>query len=51
MKQINYKECIGSVDYDNVEKMYYEKVLNIKSLISYEWKTYDELVNDFSCSD
>lgn len=47
MKQLKYKEYIGSVQFDDEEKLYYGKVLNTKGLISYEGNTYDELVDDF----
>ena len=44
---ISYKGFTGSVEFSEEDNLYFGKVLGIKGLISYEGKTYDELISDF----
>ena len=44
---ISYKGFTGSVEFSEEDKLYFGKILVIKGLISYEGKTYDELISDF----
>ena len=44
---LSYKGFTGSVEFSEEDNLYFGKVLGIKGLISYEGKTYDELVSDF----
>ena len=46
-KQIEYKGFIGSVEYSEADRMFFGKVQGIRSLISYEGKNEEELVEDF----
>lgn len=46
-KVIEYKGYTGSVEYSKEDKLYYGKVIGIRSLISYEGKNIDELIEDF----
>ena len=44
---MEYKGYIGSVEFSQDDCLLYGKVQGIRSLISYEGKTAEELVNDF----
>lgn len=44
---IKYKGYTGSVEFSSDDNLYYGKVQGIKSLISYEGKTIDLLIEDF----
>ena len=44
---IRYKGYIGSVEFSETDGIFYGKVQGIRSLISYEGTTADELVTDF----
>ena len=44
---ISYKGFTGSVEFSEEDNLYFGKILGIKGLISYEGKTYDELISDF----
>ena len=44
---IKYKGYIGSVEFSETDAIFYGKVQGIRSLISYEGTTADELVTDF----
>ena len=46
-KIIKYKGYIGSVEFSKSNGIFYGKVQGIRSLISYEGTTADELVTDF----
>ena len=50
MKTLSYKGYIGSVEYSEFDKLFYGKVLGIKSLISYESETEAELAESFEKS-
>jgi len=47
MKNLEYKNFTGSIEYSKEDDLLFGKVLGIKSLISYEGKTGQELENDF----
>ncbi len=47
MKNLTYKEYSGSIEYSSEDNLFYGKVLGIKSLISYEGATGNELETDF----
>jgi len=42
-----YKDYCGSVEFSNADAVFHGKVLGIKSLISYEGGSVDEIVSDF----
>ena len=44
---IDYKGCIGSIEFSETDSIFYGKVQGIRSLISYEGTTISELINDF----
>lgn len=44
---MEYKGYIGSVEFSEADCLFFGKVLGIRSLISYEGATAQELVNDF----
>ena len=46
-KTVEYKGYIGSIEYSESDKVFFGKVLGIKSLISYEGNNIDELTQDF----
>lgn len=47
MEVISYKGYTGSIEYSDMDKRYYGKVLYISSLISYEGNNLVELKKDF----
>ncbi len=47
MKNLEYKGYTGSIEYSKEDKLFYGKLLGIKSLISYEGKTGPQLEKDF----
>lgn len=44
---MQYKGYVGSVEFSEKDRILFGKVLGIRSLISYEGRTVDELLNDF----
>ena len=44
---LEYKGYIGSIEFSEADELFYGKVMGIRSLISYEGTTAQELVNDF----
>ena len=44
---IQYKGYIGSVEFSEEDRIFYGKVLGIRSLISYEGENAKDLLNDF----
>ena len=44
---IQYKGYVGSVEFSEEDKLFYGKVLGIRSLISYEGSSATELLDDF----
>ena len=44
---MKYKDYIGSVEFSEKDKVFYGKVLGIRSLISYEGENAKELIQDF----
>lgn len=44
---IQYKGYIGSVEFSEVDGIFYGKVMGIRSLISYEGENVGELLDDF----
>ena len=44
---IEYKGYVGSIEYSFEDKIFYGKVLGIRSLISYEGSNAEELIGDF----
>ena len=46
-RKMHYKGYTGSVEFSDVDKVYYGKVLYVKDLISYEGKNIKELKKDF----
>lgn len=44
---MNYKDYSGSVEYSDADKVYYGKVLGIRSLVSYEGSGRNDLKTDF----
>ena len=50
MKNLEYKGFTGSIEYSKEDKLFFGRVLGIKSLISYEGETGPELENDFTVS-
>lgn len=47
MKTLSYKNYTGSLEFSIEDNILFGKVLGIKSLISYEGKTIEELIKDF----
>lgn len=47
MKHLTYKGYTGSIEFSKADNLLYGQVLGIKSLISYEGKTGEELEKDF----
>ena len=47
MNRIHYKGYIGSVEFSEEDGVFYGKVQGIRSLVSYEGKTVEALVDDF----
>lgn len=47
MKTLSYKNYTGSVEFSVEDNILFGKVLGIKSLISYEGNTIEELIKDF----
>ena len=47
---IKYKGYIGSVEFSESDGIFYGKVQGIRSLISYEGTTANELITDYSSS-
>jgi predicted HicB family RNase H-like nuclease len=47
MKNLEYKNYSGSIEYSKEDDLLYGRVLGIKGLISYEGKTGQELEADF----
>ncbi|MBR6332304.1 MAG: type II toxin-antitoxin system HicB family antitoxin [Dehalococcoidales bacterium] len=44
---LKYKGYIGSIEFSEPDKVFFGKVLGIRSLISYEGANGDELIKDF----
>ena len=44
---MKYKDYYGSVEFSEEDGIFFGKVQGVRSLISYEGRTADELVNDF----
>ena len=44
---LKYKNYTGSVEFNDIDKILFGKVLGIRGLISYEGQTVDELEQDF----
>jgi len=44
---LHYKDYVGSIEYSEEDNILYGKVLGIRSLILYEGKDVNELLNDF----
>ena len=44
---IQYKGYVGSIEFSEEDKIFYGKVLGIRSLISYEGENATELIDDF----
>ena len=44
---IQYKGYVGSIEFSEEDKIFYGKVLGIRSLISYEGENATELVDDY----
>lgn len=44
---IQYNGYVGSVDFSEEDGIFYGKVVGIRSLVSYEGMTTEELLNDF----
>lgn len=47
MKNLEYKDYVGSIEYSKEDDLLYGKVLGIRGLISYEGKTGQDLESDF----
>lgn len=47
--KLHYKNYVGDVKYDNIDKIFYGHVLNVKPnyIVSYEGKNLNELMQDF----
>jgi len=50
MRNLEYKGYIGSIEYSRKDKLFYGKIIGIKSLISYEGKTGPQLEKNFEAS-
>lgn len=46
-KLLYYKGYSGSIEFSEEDQLFYGKVLGIRSLISYEGKTIQQLLTDF----
>ena len=46
-KTVEYKGYSGSIEYSESDKVFFGKVLGIKSLITYEGGNINELTQDF----
>ena len=44
---MEYKGYVGNVEFSEEDKVFFGKVIGIKSLVSYEGVTEEELVKDF----
>lgn len=44
---LKYRSYLGSIEFSEEDNLFFGKVLGIRSLILYEGKTSDELVQDF----
>ena len=44
---IQYKGYVGSVEFSEEDRIFYGKVMGVRSLISYEGENEKELLNDF----
>ncbi|MCI5688743.1 MAG: type II toxin-antitoxin system HicB family antitoxin [Emergencia sp.] len=44
---MEYRNYIGSVEFSEEDKMFFGKVLGLRTLISYEGNTAQELIDDF----
>lgn len=47
MSTIEYKGYVGSVEFSEPDSLFYGKVMGLRSLISYEGGTAQELISDF----
>ena len=47
---IQYKGYVGSVEFSEEDRIFYGKVMGVRSLISYEGENEKELLNDFHAS-
>ena len=47
MDTMTYKNYTGSIEYSEADSLFYGKLLGIRSLIPYEGKTKEELVEGF----
>jgi len=47
MKYLEYKRYVGTIEYSKEDEILFGKVMGIKSLISYEGKSGQELENNF----
>ena len=47
MKNLEYKDYTGSIEYSKEDDLLYGKVLGVRGLISYEGETGQELESDF----
>ena len=50
MKTMEYEGYVGSVEFSEMDNVFYGKVQNVSGLISYEGKTKEELFLDFCSS-
>lgn len=44
---MEYKGYVGNIEFSEKDQIFYGKVQGVKSLISYEGKTTDDLIKDF----
>lgn len=44
---LQYKGFVGSIEYSDEDSIFYGKVLEIRSLISYEGEKMSDLIEDF----
>ena len=47
ISSLKYKNYVGSIEFSKEDNIYYGKVQGIKSLVSYEGATLNELIEDF----
>ena len=47
-KMMRYKDFYGTIEYSLNDNIFYEKVIGINGLISYEGKILEELIKDFN---
>ena len=45
---MRYKDFYGTIEYSLNDNIFYEKVIGINGLISYEGKILEELIKDFN---